>query len=159
LALSDSWIRSIRRKALRCRMSPSRVRTGWSLPRLVPVLAAIVLIVAATVALRFSRQVPAAPMAVALEVTRGPAIAPRVPALRPLMLEPGLEGLRPLDRYHLEIVNRLGKEIWQADWAPGSRAASSILMPGLSPGIYLVRLYDTSRRLLREFAVEAGEAH
>jgi hypothetical protein len=31
-------------------------------------------------------------------------------------------------------------------------------MPGLSLGIYFVRLYDTSRTLPREFAVEAGEA-
>jgi hypothetical protein len=98
-------------------------------------------------------------VAVALEATRGAAIAPRVPALRPLALEPGVEGLRPLERYHLQILDQLGKEIWQADWAPGSGAASGIVVPGLSPGIYFVRLYDTSRTLLREFAVEASEAH
>ena len=114
--------------------------------------------VAAIVALRFSGQVAAAPVAVVLEATRGPAIAPRVPALRTLTLEPGLEGLRPLDRYHLEIVDSVGKSVWQADWAPGSGAASGILVPGLSPGLYFLRLYDTSRTLLREFAVEAGQA-
>ena len=63
LALSDSWVRSVRRPALK----------------------------------------PAA--------AQGPGQRTRVPALRPLMLGPGLEGLRPLDRYHLEMVDRLGKKI------------------------------------------------
>jgi hypothetical protein len=159
LAESDSWVRSVRRDALRRRTSSTHVWAGWSLPRLVPVLAAVVLLVAATVVLRFSRQVAVAPVAVALEATRGPAIAPRIPASRPLMLEPGLEGLRPLDRYHLEIVDRVGKEVWQTDWAPVSGTASGILMPGLSRGTYFVRVYDTSRTLLREFALEAVDAH
>jgi len=159
LADSDSWVRSIRRAALKWIQSPKSVWVDWSLPRLVPVLAALILIVAAAVALRFSRQGDVAPIAVALEATRGPAMAARVPALRPLMLEPGLEGLPPLDRYHLEIVDRLGKEVWRADYAPVPGGTSGVSMPGLSPGTYFVRLYDASRTLLREFAVEARDSH
>ena len=102
LAVSDSWVRSIRRAALKWIQSPKSVWVGWSLPRLVPVLAALILIVAAAVALRSSRQGAVAPLAVVLEATRGPAVAARVPALRSLMLEPGVEGLRPLDRYHVK---------------------------------------------------------
>ena len=75
------------------------------------------------------------------------------------MLEPGVEGLRPLDRYHVEIVDRLGKEVWRADYAPLPGGTSGVSMPGLSPGIYFVRLYDASRTLLREFAVEARDSH
>jgi hypothetical protein len=32
-------------------------------------------------------------------------------------------------------------------------------MPGLSRGTYFVRLYDASRTLLREFAVEARDSY
>jgi hypothetical protein len=67
-----------------------------------------------------------------------------------------LEGVAPLDRYHLEIVERLGKEVWRADSAPVPGSVSGVLMPGLSPGTYFVRLCDASRTLLREFAVEAA---
>jgi hypothetical protein len=159
LAGSDSWVRSIKRAALKRIQFPELAWAAWSIPRLVPVLAALILILAAAVALRFSRQSAVAPLAVMLEATRGPAVAARVPALHPLTLEPGLEGLRPLDRYHLEIVDRLGKEVWRADYAPVQGSASSVFMPGLSPGTYFVRLYDNSRTLLREFAVEARDSH
>jgi hypothetical protein len=159
LAASDSWVRFIRRAALKRIQLPERAWAAWSLPRLVPVLAALILIVAAAVALRITRQSAVAPLAVALEATRGPAVSARVPALRPLMLEPGLEGLRPLDRYHLEIVDLLGNEMWRADYAPVPGGASGVFMPGLSPGTYFVRLYDESRVLLREFALEARNSH
>jgi hypothetical protein len=158
LAGSDSRVRAIRRAALKRIQVPERGWAAWSLTRLAPVLAALVLIVASGVALRFSRQSAVAPLAVALEATRGPAVSARVPALRPLLLEPGLEGLRPLDRYHLEIVDRVGNEVWRADCAPVPGRTSTVFMPGLSPGAYFVRLYDDSRTLLREFAVEARDS-
>lgn len=160
LAGSDSWVRSIRRAALKRIQLPERAWAAWSLPRLVPVLAALILIVvAAAVALRFTGQSPVAPLAVALEATRGPAVSARVPPLRPLLLEPSLEGLRSLDRYHLEIVDRFGKEVWRADYASIPGGAFGVSMPGLSSGTYFVRLYDNSRTLLREFAVEARDSH
>lgn len=70
-----------------------------------------------------------------------------------------MEGLRPLDRYHLQIVDRLGNEVWRADYAPAPGGVSAVFMPGLSPGTYCVRLYDESGKLLREFAVEARDSH
>jgi hypothetical protein len=159
LADSDSWVRSIRRGALRRPSARKSFWIPWVLPRRVPVLAAIILIVAATAALRFSRQGAVAPLAVVLEATRGPAVAARVPPLQPLLLEPGLESLPPLHWFHLEIVDRLGKEVWRADYAPAPGGASGIFVPGLSQGTYFVRLYDSSGTLLREYAVEARGAH
>lgn len=158
LAEGDSLVRSIRRAALEWPSARKSVWIPWILPRVVPVLAALILIVAATVALRFSRQGAVAPLAVVLEATRGPAVAARVPSLQPLLLEPGLEGLPPLYWYHLEIVDRLGKEVWRADDAPVPGGASRVFVPGLPQGTYFVRLYDSSRTLLREFAVEARGA-
>lgn len=45
LAGSDSWVRAISRAALKRIQFPDRAWAAWSLPRLVPVLAALVLIV------------------------------------------------------------------------------------------------------------------
>ena len=159
LADSDSWVRSLRRAVLNWSPARERAWMSWTLPKLVPVLAAIILIVAATVALRFNRQGAVAPLAVVLEATRGPAVAARVPSLQPLLLEPDLESLPPLHRYHLEIVDRLGKEVWRADYERAPGDASGVFVPGLSQGTYFVRLFDSSGTLLREFAVEARRAH
>lgn len=156
LAASDSWVISVRREAMR-RRGRVWVPWSWSLPRLIPVMAALVLIFAAGVAFRFSHRGALAPVAVVLEATRGAGSAAQVPTLRPLLLQPSLEGLPPLKQYDLEVVDQSGKAVWRTDFAPA--AASGVVMPGISPGTYFVRLCDQSRALLREFAMEVRPRH
>jgi len=156
LAETDSWIRGMRRAARGLPVPARRTWAPWSLPRLVPVLAALTLIVAAGVALRFNHGGAIAPVEVVLEATRGAAV--QAPTMQPLLLMPGLESLPPLTRYNLEIVDQFGKEVWRANVVPGPAAASGVKMPGMSPGTYFVRLYDPSHVLLREYAVEARSA-
>jgi len=153
LAEADSWVRAVRRAASGLPAPARRIWSPWSFPRLAPVLAALTLILTVGVALRFNHGGVVAPVAVILEATRGAGL--QVPAQQPLLLRPGLEGLSPQTRYHLQVVDRLGKDVWRADIPGGPAAASGVKMPGLSPGAYFVRLYDPSRVLLREYAVEA----
>jgi hypothetical protein len=156
LAETDSWVRAMRRAASGLPVPAKPVWAHWRLPRLVPVLAALTLMLAVGVALRFNHGGGVAPVAVLLEATRGAAV--QVPTLKPLLLHPGLEGLPPLTRYHLEVVDQAGKEVWRTDVAPAQAAGFSVTVPGISPGTYFVRLYDSSRVLLREYAVEARGA-
>jgi len=156
LAETDSWVRAVRRAAAGLPIPARRIWSPWSLPRLVPILAAMTLILTVGVALRFNHGGVVAPVAVVLEATRGAGV--QVPAMQPLLLRPGLEGLRPQTRYHLEVVDRLGKDVWRTDIPGGPVAASGVKMPGLSPGTYFVRLYDPSHVLLREYAVAARSA-
>ena len=140
--------------ALRAAEADSRPRAAgrwtWTFPRLIPAFAALavgILAVAIWVRGPHSGSLPAA--AVVLNASRGPAAEALAPAGSPLDLRPDLSGLPAASSYKLELVDELGKRIWQGAH-PGPAA------PPLRPGVYFVRIYSTEGRLYREYALRAA---
>jgi hypothetical protein len=155
LASIDSWVQSVRRVG--AEWSPERpgFRRLWKTPRLVAALAAlIILLVAAGVMLQLTKKGAIAPLAVALEATRGETVA-QVPARQPLLIQPGLEGLPQLPVYHFEIVDQVGKRIFKTTVTPAQGAVPGTHIAGLPGGIYFARLYSPAGDLLREYSLEA----
>jgi hypothetical protein len=113
-------------------------------------LAAALVLVGIGVAWQMNQKVTPVPVAVILEATRGGGQIAQVPAGKPLLLKPGLDGLPSLPEYHLEIVDRTGKRVWQTNFAP----ATGVGAPEQEPGIYFVRLYSLPGALLREYVME-----
>ena len=146
---NDIYIRSMRDAAARLRAQEERPRRA-RLPRLVPVLAAAVLILGIGIALRVNRPGPVTPATVALDATRGGGLVAQVPAGRPLLLKPNLNGLPAFPEYHLQILDRTGKRIWEGNF----KAGSAVAVPEEPLGIYIIELYTLPGTLLREYAME-----
>jgi hypothetical protein len=148
---SDDLVRAVRHAAAGAREETEPAWKSWRIPRLAPVMAAaVLLIVAAGLALRTGRNGTIAPLAVALEATRGSVRAARVPSGRPLLLQPGMEGLASFPEYRIEVVGPSGDLVWRSTVSAGGAANA----PSFSPGTYFVRLRNPSGDLLREYALE-----
>jgi hypothetical protein len=150
LEASDVYVRSMRRASLRMRAEHEKVPRAWGLPRLVPALAAVIVALGIGFAWRMNQKGTLTPVAVILEATRGGGFLAQVPAGKPLLLKPGLDGLPSFPEYHLEMVDRAGKRVWQGNFTPLTGAAAHEQPPGL----YFVRLYSLPGALLREYAME-----
>ena len=147
---SDGYVSSMQRAALELRQSPAvRQRRWWSLPRLVPAVAALALLAIVTlVGLRMGNRGPAGPaFAVNLAATRGTGIEAKAPARTPLALRVDLTGLPVWPSYGLEVVDSAGRRVWRG-------AVSGANIQPLPPGIYFVRAYAPSGELLREYGLE-----
>jgi hypothetical protein len=150
----DSWIMSVRRAGARLPAESKNLWQFWKLPQFVPALAAIALLVlAAGVGLEITHKGAVTPLAITLEVTRGESVA-SVPAGKPLLLQPGLEGLPRFAQYRLEVVDQSGHSVRQAKLQTGSSVAGTSI-PGITVGVYFVRVYSPSGELLREYGIEA----
>jgi hypothetical protein len=150
LSETEDYARSMQRASARARTEPRGMRWISGFPRLIPALAAALLVLGIGVAWRMNQKIALAPVAVTLEATRGGGQVAQVPAGKPLLLKPGLDGLPALPEYHLEIVDRTGKRVWQTNFVP----AAGVAAPEQAPGIYFVRLYSLPGALLREYVME-----
>lgn len=158
LAFIDSWVRSLRRVNAQLDLAPRGFWERLAWPRWVPALAAaLVLVVAVGFALKWNNRGAIAPIAVALEATRGET-ATQVPAGHSLLLQPGLEGLPQFSKYQLEIVDTLGKRVRQTTLVPGPGDAPGATVPGIGAGVYFIRLYSPARELLREYTLKVGNS-
>ena len=146
---NDIYVRSMRDAAARLRAREEKPRKAW-LPRVVPLLAAAVLILGIGIALRVNQKGGLTPVAVALDATRGGGLVAQVPAERPMLLKPNLNGLPAFPEYHLRILDRTGKRIWQGNF----KAGNAVAVPQQPLGIYIVELYSIPGTLLREYAME-----
>jgi anti-sigma factor RsiW len=160
VAENDSYTSAMRQAAAQLLLSPARPeRRPWSFPRLIPTTAALACIVLAAgaalgVALRNSNSAAPA-FAVNLAATRGAGIEAKAPAGRTLALRPDLTGLAAGPFFRLEMVDRLGNRVWQGSaGAQGLSAGASFSVPRQRPGIYFVRIYNSSGELLREYGLE-----
>ncbi len=145
---SDAYATAMGRAAALLR-AESKKPSGFRLPRIVPVLACAALILFAGLLWRpawFSTQ-PPVPVAVALTVTRGPALAVTAPAGAPLRIEPDLTGLPPWPSYRLEMVDSVGNSVWTGFYPAGN------LTRRMPRGVYYVRVYSLSGELYREYAM------
>ena len=149
---SDCYVRSIRLAAKHLRAEPELKPRLWHFPRLIPVLAAAVIcIVAAPRVLRMGHHGDLEPpTAVSLEAIRGALSVAHGPALKPLQLRPGFEGLPALAAYDLAIVDASGKPVWKSHFVRNS-GAPTLALPA---GSYFVRLSDPAGLLLREYGLE-----
>ena len=157
LTKMDAYVGAMQRASAELRRPEAKPRPRLLfLPR--PVLAwaagLAVVALAATVSVRLmSHGSGTAPIAVHLEATRGPAAVAHAPAGQPLRLDLDVSGLSASGAYIVEIVNASGAPLWEGPAAvEQSRAAANA--PERSPGVYFVRLYSSSRVLLREYGLE-----
>jgi hypothetical protein len=96
-------------------------------------------------------QPPGPVVGVSLTALRGNGAGSSAPAGRELMLHPDLTGLAEDSSYRLEIVDRTGHTVRQGTLA---RAQNGIKVPGLSAGLYFVRVYLPAGKLLREYGLQ-----
>jgi hypothetical protein len=91
--------------------------------------------------------------AINLIATRGNGIDAKAPAGRPLTLQLDLAGLQRESSFRLELVDGVGKRVWQGVViSQGSQAVASV--PKMASGPYFLRTYAPSGRLLREYGLE-----
>ncbi len=129
---------------IRAREAP---QSWWLPPRWAGALAAAalaVVIVLAGVRHWMSRPL-APPLSVHLTTMRG-ATAATAPAGHRMVLQPDLSALPPLPSYRLEMVDRMGKRVWEG--------AAGAVVPPMAPGVYFIRLHSPQGKLLREYGLE-----
>ena len=147
----DSYNSAMRHAAAQLVDAPSQPdRSPWSFPRLLPAAVALACaVLIAGVAFRYSNSAEPA-FAVNLAATRGAGIEAKAPAGRALVLRPDLTGLAAGPFFRVEMVDRLGNHVWQGSVRSGASAG----VPRQRPGIYFVRIYNSSGELLREYGLE-----
>jgi hypothetical protein len=158
LAAADAWVRSVRRAGAQLRREPESFWQRLRLPHLVPALAASLIVLFAVVFYLQSNKIAVAPVAVALEATRGETVA-RVPAHQPLAIHPNLDGLPQFSAYRLEIVDAVGNRVFKSSLAPAPGHNPASIVSGVTPGVYFARVYSPAGDLLREYALEARASH
>jgi hypothetical protein len=119
--------------------------------RLVPALVMAAAFAGSSVGCRTKAKAPAGPETVVLEASTGGGRIAQVPAGKPLLLKPNLQGLPRYGEYHLRILDRSGKPIWQGNF----QTAVGALIPAQGPGIYIAELYTMAGAMLREYVLEA----
>jgi hypothetical protein len=174
LAFADAWVLSVRRAGAQLRREPESTRDAaafssaglleslWHrlrVPHFVPALAAsLIVLFAVGWFLQSNKRVAVAPLAVSLEATRGEAVA-HVPAHQPLAIHPNLDGLPQFSAYRLQIVDAVGKQVFQSSLAPVPGQNPASIVSGVTPGVYFARVYSPAGDLLREYALEARASH
>ena len=155
LAQTDAYVGAMRQASARLRAAPVKRGLPWlRFPRLIPALAGVaVAVVAAGLWLSRPNVGEAQPFAIDLEATRGAAIEAKAPTGRWLLLRLDLTNLPASSWYRLEMVDRLGKLVWQAT-VPAQGAKAGFKVPGTQPGIYFARVYGPPGELLREYGFE-----
>ena len=149
---TDDYLLSMRTAAEQLRRDERAARgRQWRIPAWFPAFAAVacgLLLVVAT--LRLARP-PGPAVGIALTAMRGNGAGSRAPAGRQLVLHPDLTGLAEDSSYRVEIVDQTGHKVRQGRLA---RRQNGIAVPGLSAGLYFVRVYLPGGELLREYGLE-----
>lgn len=158
----DSYVSAMQRAARIHRGGPKIGRHSWLVWRLTPTLAAAATVLVLTAAGVWwvngpakwgSRIVVEPAFAINLAATRGNGIEAKAPAGRALTLRLDLAGLPAEASFRLEMVDALGKQVWQGAVVPkDSTAIASV--PQMAGGLYFLRAYAPSGKLLREFGLE-----
>jgi hypothetical protein len=152
----DNFRTAMRSAARGLRQSEQRTPLAWRwIPLWVPATAAVAALLVAAIVFAPRWNGRQAPFAVTLTTARGPAIAAQAPERRPLSVAPDLTGLPRSASYRLEVVDAVGRPVWQGEYSGG---AGRISLPGLSAGVYFARINSQGGTLLREYALEIGRA-
>jgi len=160
---SDTYVSTMRCASARIRQEGPRAgKPPWFRTRRIPTFAtaASVLLLAAAGLLwikgpgRAKNQGSVEPaFAVNLVATRGSGIEAKAPSGRALTIQLDLAGLAPESSFRVEMVDALGNRIWQGTVvSQDSKAVASV--PRLAGGLYFLRAYAPSGKLLREYGLE-----
>jgi len=154
LALEDDFLQGMRDagKVLEREQGGPRYwrsirRSPWG-----PILAAVVVLVFATIMWAPWRRAPVRPAVVFLEAMRGTQNAPAA-AGQPLILALDITGVPQLPEYGVKIVDEGGSLVFESKAAAQDNQARATLMRGLPAGRYFVRLHAPTGELLREYAL------
>jgi hypothetical protein len=90
-------------------------------------------------------------VAVSLTALRSNGAGGSAPSGRELMLHPDLTGLAESSSYRVEIVDQTGRAMRRGTLARGH---NGVKVPGLSAGLYFVRVYLPAGELLREYGLQ-----
>lgn len=156
LTETDRYVSTMQFASAKKRRETQKSKSFWAgFSTLAPTFATgAVLLVLAVAGLRMANRTTASPaFPLNLVATRGNGIEARAPAGRALTLQLELAGLRSEPFFRLEVVDRLGKRVWQGDAVP-TNATAAASVPQMARGIYYVRAYSPSGELLREFGLE-----
>jgi hypothetical protein len=153
---SDTYVATMQQASLRMRQEAQKPASGrFFFYRLMPALAASILVAAVVwfgLGLRgHGSDIPA--FAVNLVAARGVGIEGAAPAGRPLVLQLELTGLPESTGYRVDVVNRFGKVVWTGN-ASVQNAHAAVTAPGVSSGLYFIRLYSLSGELVREYGLK-----
>ena len=147
LAQVEAYVASVQQAGRGLRTEEWVPRHWWELPRLVPILAAAVIVL--SFAAGWFEKNSAPPLAVRLMTVRGAAGVAQAPADRPLRLQPDIEGLTIFASERMEISSETGHIVWR-----GPLLGATV--PGMRPGLYFVRVRRASGELLREYVLEVA---
>jgi hypothetical protein len=150
-------MRSASPKLRPARSSRWRRWFNWPRPVWVAAVLASVLLLATARMWMVARRGPVEVAAVFLQSSRGIeglALA-NTPAGKPLSFHIDVTELAASPSYRLEVVDALGKPVWQTVTTSQHGNIVQPLTNGLSAGQYYVRLYGASGELLREFGLRA----
>jgi hypothetical protein len=148
---SETYVAAMRVAATQLHEESERKRSWWTMPRLVPVLAGLALLVIGFLTISRFTGSSAPPLALTLTATRGTAPGGSVPSGRAIDLTPDLTGITSPGPYQLEIVDALGRVTWKGGYNAASGAAK---VPGQTAGPHFVRIYSQGGELLREYGLD-----
>ena len=151
---TDDYLLAMRTSSARLRRDEESAGSRqWKFPAWFPTLAAAACLLAVVFALRFGRP-PGPLVSVSLTAVRGSEVGSSAPAGRELILRPDLTGLPDDSSYRLEIVDQTGRPLRQGTIA---RAQDGVKVPGLTAGLYFVRIYLPAGELLREYGLQISQ--
>lgn len=147
---ADAYIRAVKQAVPD--LPADTERSCWNFRFLIPAFAVCALLIAAAV-VRLSPSVAQPPAPIALFAMRGAETQAHGPTRRALSLRPDLKGLPASPTYRLDVVNASGSLVWQGVFSAQSQPPSAVVPPQ-SRGVYFVRVFLPSGKLLREYALE-----
>ena len=151
---TDDYLRAMRTSSARLRRDEESAGSRqWRFPAWFPALAAAACLLLVVFALRFGRP-PGPLVSVSLTAVRGNQAGSSAPAGRELILHPDLTGLPDASSHRLEIVDQTGRPVRHATIA---RSQDGVRVPGLTAGLYFVRIYLPAGELLREYGLQISQ--
>jgi hypothetical protein len=152
----EAYVNAVRSVSPKLRKAPAwREVVVW--PRLAWVVAGGLCLLAVTLGRLWITAQPRSTevAAVLLHSSRGieGLTAAQAPAGKPLALNIDLTELPAFPSYRLEIVNSMGKQVWETSAAAHEAKISQRFAKGLSAGQYYARLYGPGGELLREYGL------
>ena len=149
---NDLYVAAMQGAGNELRHEPAKRRWDFVFFRLAPMAAAAALLVVVAIEAPRLANHARMPAAITLEALRGTSMA-KAPAAEPLVLRLDVAGLAEQKKYRVEAVDAAGNPVWTGE-APVQGMQAAANLPALGPGLYFVRLYDNSGKVLREFGVE-----
>lgn len=154
LSREDDFRHGMRQAAAAFPLQERRSPIRRTVPRFAWILSAAAVGLAVIIAIQWPMRTRSMGTAVVLlQSARGSEIAATVQSRRPVILVVDCTELQPVPQFRVEIVDNIGRSVYQADAAPHNNKLQATLPRGLAAGGYFLRLYSPARDLLREYSL------